>query len=154
MIALATALILSFTPPAGQLIQIRIEREVSEVGRQEIKVQTWAEGAELPCKCRYPTPRTETHEIVSTSSDPHTIEITADHDPTAVKVSVWVIPQLHCSGNTLSWEGHGNQLYTVEKTTDMQTWVQAHPNRSEEPGGGSMRVQAGGMKAFRLKVTR
>ena len=143
-------LVLLFSTPPNQTCMIVIQKEISETGPQtvELVVEPPVQGI-----ARYTAPDTETYTFLSDEQD-YKLTITGN---SAVRVTVFVIPTLRIERDKLRWAGLEDQKYTIEKTTDLQNWIAANPNRIEEQGTEAMEMNlntGARHKMFRLKVTK
>ena len=117
------AIILSFTVPVNETIQVHISRNIVESGRQEIiGIITDSNLEEVACSSRFHSPSLEVLEYISETSK-YTLALDAMYDPASVKVDVYVVPRTHLDADGYYWyEAHQGYVYQVEDTSDLVRW--------------------------------
>ena len=128
------AIILSFTVPTNETIQVHLERNIAESGRQEVVGLITDSNLEgVSCASRFPSPSLEIMEIVSADTD-YTLTLESVYDATSVQISVYVVPRSYLDEEGYYWyEAHPGYVYQVEDTSDLSQW---------RPEGRAVRVAA------------
>jgi len=122
MIYLA-AIMLSFSVPTNETIEVHIQRNIGESGRQEVGCDlTDAIGTPIACSSRFPSPSIEVISYTSESFD-YTLTIGAEFDPTSVRVEIYVIPETHLDADGYYMvKTTPGYVYQVEDTSDLSRW--------------------------------
>jgi len=136
MTSLTLALILYFTPPVQEQVEVHITRQIDEVGRQEVNATTYTpSGLVAPCTCLYGSPRGEIHAFTATEDGEYRLEVSSQYDPASISIQIFIVPRLMIAGDNLQYYAYPGQSYTVERTYLLgsgERWKHADKRRKGE----------------------